>query len=114
MHTATILKSYTTQYTDPIIVKAGQHVALGEEEQEEKWKGWIRASNNTHEGWLPIQILRVSEDRKTGVVLSDYTAQELDVEANDTVEKIQALNGWTWCRNLRTHKEGWIPDEIIA
>jgi hypothetical protein len=114
MHTFKILKAYATQYHTPIVLQVGDVVVLGEEEQDEKWKGWIWAEHGTNKGWIPMQILEIAPNAKQGLVLEFYSAQELDVNENDLVEKIKSLNGWTWCRNLRTKKEGWIPDEIIA
>ncbi|MGL4599865.1 MAG: SH3 domain-containing protein [Bacteroidia bacterium] len=113
MHVFKILKAYTTQYHKPIILNIGDVVLLGEEEKDEKWKGWIWAEHGEDKGWIPIQIIEISSDKKQGIVLNFYSAQELDVEENDLVEKIKSLNGWTWCKNMRTQKEGWIPDEII-
>ncbi|MGV0827792.1 SH3 domain-containing protein [Empedobacter brevis] len=108
-----ILKTYKTQYENPIVLDTGDNVSLGEEEKEEKWKGWIWAENKTHKGWVPLQLIELSADKKTGILLESYSAKELNVEKGDLVEKIKALNGWTWSRNTRTNEEGWIPDEII-
>ncbi|WP_166920352.1 SH3 domain-containing protein [Flavobacterium poyangense] len=108
-----ILKSYKTQYENPIVLHSGEIVNLGEEEKEEKWKGWIWAESKTNKGWIPIRILKISDDKKTGKVLEYYSAKELDVEQGDHIEKIKPLNGWTWSRNIKNNAEGWIPDEII-
>ena len=108
-----ILKEYKTQYENPIALNVGEKVILGEEEKEEKWKGWIWAESKINKGWIPIQILEISDDKKTGTILEFYSAKELNVDKDDLVEKIKSLNGWTWSRNLRTENEGWIPDEII-
>jgi hypothetical protein len=108
-----ILKEYKTQYVNPIVLNVGEKVILGEEEKEEKWKGWIWAESKINKGWIPIQILEISDDKKTGTILEFYSAKELNVDKDDIVEKIKSLNGWTWSRNLRTENEGWIPDEII-
>jgi len=108
-----IIKDYKTQYENPIVLNVGEKVSLGEEEKEEKWKGWIWAESDLNKGWVPIQILEISEDKKTGTILEFYSAKELNVEKDDLIEKIISLNGWTWSRHLRTGNEGWIPDEII-
>ena len=113
MKTFRILKGYKTQYTNPLVLNVGEVVKLGEEEKEEKWKGWMWAESNTSKGWVPIQILEISSDKKTGTILEFYTAKELNVEKGDKIEKIISLNGWTWSKNLQTNDEGWIPDEII-
>ena len=108
-----ILKAYKTQYTDPIILKVGDKVHLGEEETEEKWKGWIWAETSKQKRWIPIQIVEISSDKKSGTILLEYSAQELDVEPGDEIIKLQSLNGWTWSKNIKNNSEGWIPDEII-
>ncbi|GAB6283322.1 MAG: SH3 domain-containing protein [Ignavibacterium sp.] len=82
-----ILKDYKTQYENPIILN------VGEEEKEEKWKGWIWAESKTNKGWVPIQILEISDDKKTGTILEFYSAKELNVEKDDLIEKIKSLNG---------------------
>lgn len=105
-----ILKTYKTQYENPIILNIGEIVKLGE---EEKWKGWIWAENKTNKGWIPIQILEISQDKKTGKILEYYSAKELNVEQGDTIKKIKSINGWTWSKNIKNNNEGWIPDEII-
>jgi hypothetical protein len=113
MKTHKILKEYKAQYENPIVLNVGEKVNLGEEEKEEKWKGWIWAESNTNKGWIPIQILEMSNDRKTGIILEFYSAKELTVKEGDIIEKIKSLNGWTWSKNIKTENEGWIPDEVI-
>ena len=90
-----ILKDYRTKYEDPIILSVGDLVNLGEEEKEEKWKGWIWAEIDIKKGWIPIQIVEISADKKKGKILENYTAKELNVDKDDQVLKIKALNGWT-------------------
>lgn len=114
MATFKILKPYTVQYKNPIILKVGETVALGEEEKEEKWKGWIWTESKAGKGWVPTQILEISDDRKTGVVLEYYSAKELNAAQGDEIEKIKSINGWTWAKNIKNGSKGWIPDEIIG
>ncbi|MBS1517866.1 MAG: hypothetical protein JSS91_07250 [Bacteroidetes bacterium] len=109
-----ILKTYRTIYKNLISLKKGDTVNLGEEEKEEKWKGWIWTETAAEKGWIPLQILEIAEDGKTGRILEDYTAKELDADEGDSVLKIKSLNGWTWSRNMKNNDEGWIPDEIIG
>ena len=109
-----ILKSYQTKYNNPLILNAGDIVTLGEEEKEEKWKGWIRAYTKDNEGWIPLQIVKNSEDGKKGTVLEYYTAKEIDVNEGDNITVMKKLNGWSWIRLESTGEEGWIPDENIG
>jgi len=108
-----ILRSYATQYHNPIILREGDRVVLGEEETEEKWKGWIKAAHDNISGWIPKQIVH-AQPGGTGIITEYYSAKELDVEAGDEVEALKELNGWLWVKHMRTGEEGWIPKEITA
>lgn len=110
---AKIISNYSTQYQNPIVLKKGDWVRLGQEELEEKWKGWIWAENSTHGGWVPLQILRKDENNLTAEVLEDYSAKELDAEEGEEVYVVQHLNGWVFVKHFTTGEEGWIPEENI-
>jgi hypothetical protein len=108
-----ISKSYSAKYKNPIILNTGDIVTLGEEEKEEKWKGWIRASTQNNEGWIPLQIVNISDDGKTGIISEYYSAKEIDTEEGDIIIVMNKLNGWSWVKKESTGEEGWIPDENI-
>ena len=108
-----IIQSYQKQYLNPIVLNVGDQVILGKEETEEKWKGWIWAESITNSGWIPMQIIEFSSDRKTGIISKEYSAQELAVEKNDFVLIIESLNGWLWVKNILNNEEGWIPSECV-
>jgi hypothetical protein len=57
MKTFKIIKNYKAQYNNPIVLSIGDKVKLGEEEKNEKWRGWIWGQSNTNKGWIPFQIL---------------------------------------------------------
>lgn len=113
MKIAIVIKSYQKQYLDPIQLKVGDNVVLGKEETEEKWKGWIWAEIKNNSGWIPMEIISFSEDKKAGVILENYSAAELSVNLGDELEVLKSLNGWFWVKNLQTNEEGWIPSECI-
>lgn len=108
-----IKEAYSTPYEAPIILNIGDIVNLDEKKTEEKWYGWIWAENTTHKGWIPIQIVDIFANNKKGRVLESYSAKELNVDVGDFIETVKSLNGWTWCKNIQTKEEGWIPNEII-
>lgn len=110
---AVAISNYSSQYQDPIVLKKGETVRLGQEESEEKWKGWIWAENETHGGWVPIQILKIDQSKLTAQVLEDYSAKELDVEKGDTITVSQQLNGWLWSKSNKSNDVGWVPEENI-
>ncbi len=107
-----IKKDYKTQYKDPITLSTGDVVILGEEEKEEKWKGWIWAEHNSKSGWIPLQIVDVMPDSK-GKIKENYSAKELDVNKGDIVVSIKEMSGWLWVMNEK-NEEGWIPAEIAV
>jgi len=109
-----VSKSYSIQYDNPIQLRVGDHVRLGEEESDPEWKGWIWAETDTHKGWIPMQILEMAKDRTTATVLQAYSAKELDVEEGTLIFALHSLNGWTWAKRLDNGEEGWIPNNIVS
>lgn len=110
---AIITSNYSTQYQNPIGLKKGDRVRLGQEEMEKKWKGWIWAEDSTNGGWVPTQILKFSADNKSAEILEDYSAKELDVEEGEEVYVVQHLNGWVFVKHSTSGEEGWIPEENL-
>ncbi|MCL9804135.1 SH3 domain-containing protein [Flavobacterium amniphilum] len=108
-----VIQSYQEQYLNPIILNVGDKVVLGNEETEENWKGWVWAEIKNNSGWIPMQIVEFSFDRKSGIIKKDYSAQELTVIVNDIVILIESLNGWLWVKSCQTNKEGWFPSECV-
>jgi beta-lactam-binding protein with PASTA domain len=62
---------------------------------------------------VPLQILEISNDKKTGKVIEKYSAKELNVKKGDYIEKVKSINGCTWSKKVDTNEEVWIPDGII-
>lgn len=113
LQAALVIKPYETPYDDPITLQAREVVTLGEEEQEEKWKGWIWADNGKKAGWVPIPIIDFHADKQTGEVTESYTAQELNVLPGEKVLTQKSLNGWAWVVKIENGEEGWIPEEVL-
>lgn len=111
------IQEHRTEYPDPIDLTKGEVVKLGNNAPEENWKTWIWVSkNNGKGGWVPeqlIQLIESQEEEKKGLILGDYSSKELNADLGDRLEKVKAMNGWTWVRNVNTNQEGWIPDEKI-
>ncbi len=105
-----VLKNHVPKM-DPIILKKGQHVIVGEEDQQ--WKNWINCStpDGCQQGWVPEQIITgVGTDSQ---VTEDYDATEMAVSAGDTVVSERELNQWLWCRNKES-QYGWVPVENVT
>jgi uncharacterized protein YgiM (DUF1202 family) len=100
-----VKRARAIQYSDPLAVAAGEKVIVGREDNEfPGWK-WCKASNG-REGWIPIELL--SDEGAEAIVLSDYSARELAVQAGEEVTIEDMRHGWLLVRNLQGEC-GWIP-----
>ncbi|MDQ3022423.1 MAG: SH3 domain-containing protein [Bacteroidota bacterium] len=107
-----VIKSYSTKYNNPLVLKKGDMVKLGVEEKEEKWRGWIWATLGNISGWIPKQIVGTI-DENNGIISEDFSAKELNVTDGEFVIPVVELNGWLWVRSSWTCEEGWIPKENV-
>ncbi len=109
-----VTKSHRSEYPDPITLKKGDAVAIGEKyEGPENWEDWYFCTTSGHTaGWVPRQAIERFDDG-TGRALEDYSAQELDVDAGDLLVGSRILNGWVWCQRLSQAEAGWVPLEHV-
>jgi len=104
---AIVTRSYQTPYDDPLKLKAGEIVAVGEKEAE--WPGWVWVTDSTgRSGWAPVSIIEISHGR--GCLRTDYDATELNVGEGERLEIINTEAGWGWCRT-GDGRTGWVPLE---
>lgn len=108
--TVRVNKFYRTKYKDPLLLKEGDIVTLGEDEKEEKWSGWVWATFENLSGWIPKQKVKITSGCN-GIILGNYSAKELDIDIGDTVNVLDEMNGWLWVKHPKTNAEGWIPKE---
>jgi hypothetical protein len=103
-----IIKDHKSSFPDPIILKKGEKVFVGQEYSEDPdWPGWIECKTKSgKKGWVPKQYLKISRDAAT--VLCDYNANELNVKAGEEVMVYEFVNGWAWSKKS-TGEYGWIP-----
>lgn len=109
-----VIQEYENSNTDPITLKAGDVVELGEKSKDEgPWPNWIYCvSNRTKKtGWTPSQILQI--DGETGIAITDYTAKEMTVAVGDMVSGDTACNGWLWCVRESDGQSGWVPKNCL-
>lgn len=114
-NTYIVTQEYENSNTDPIELKAGDVVNLGEEfKDDDMWPNWIKCvSRKTGKsGWTPIQILQF--DGETGTAVTDYTAKEMTVAVGDMVNGDNELNGWLWCVRESDGQSGWVPKKCLA
>jgi hypothetical protein len=89
-------------YTEPLSVRAGELVTVGEDDPE--WPGWRWCTDaRGKQGWVPEALIGDG-----GVIDREYTARELDVAVGDEVEIVREIAGWIWCEKA-AGGSGWIP-----
>jgi hypothetical protein len=101
-----VIKSYTAVYPDPITVRAGDEIMVGEEDTE--FPGWVWCSDqNGKSGWLPLDCIEHIK-RNSGAAKYDYSAIELNAGTGEKLKSNELKNGWAWCVN-ESGQSGWIP-----
>ena len=108
-----VQESRQSPYSEPIALKKGEVVTVGEEYKGEAlWPGWIWCETGSTKCWVPYQIIQTT-DKQRGILKEDYIATELNVQTGETVEAERELNGWVWARKLGSKEFGWIPIDIL-
>jgi SH3-like domain-containing protein len=101
------MKEWKVMYTDPLNVRAGEALIVGEDDPE--WPGW-RWCTDAHgkEGWVPEAFIGAGQ-----AIERDYTARELEVRVGDEVEVVYEVAGWVWCE-MADGRSGWIPGSSVS
>jgi hypothetical protein len=105
-----VTEKHETEFPDPMVLKCNEKVSLGEEYNANgDWPNWIYCTkpDGSNKGYVPKQIIKRENDY--GIIMEDYSANELNVKEGDIIEEIKELNGWKWSRNINTNEIGWIP-----
>jgi len=97
-------------YPDPIVIRAGDRLAV--EERDSEWPGWLWCTAPTGKsGWVPERYLQ--RHGQAATARRDYDATELTVHAGQVVTATTHEAGWRWCTDARGDS-GWVPDEHLA
>jgi hypothetical protein len=105
-----VARDYTAHYPDPITVRAGDRVLVGSDDPA--FPGWWWCTGpDRRAGWVPEQFLR--REGQDAVMLRDYTARELSVQAGAEVVLHHAISGWVWATDPDGHA-GWLPESCLA
>jgi uncharacterized protein YgiM (DUF1202 family) len=106
---AHVVAAYDSPYTQPLVIRAGEELAV--EERPSEWGGWLWCTTRGGESrWVPASYVQRRDDG--GLLLRDYEATELAVRAGEEVSLGQEESGWFWCTN-RAGQSGWVPKERL-
>jgi len=105
-----VVSSRASDYPDPLRLRAGERVAIGE--RKSPWPGWAWITDSGgKKGWIPDAY--VDRSGAVGTILRDYDATELDVEKGEELFIHDEAAGWYWCTNT-AGRSGWVPAENLA
>jgi uncharacterized protein YgiM (DUF1202 family) len=105
-----IAQDYSTQYPNPITVRAGDRVEVGRDDPENPGWRWCTGPDG-REGWVPEDLLQ--PDGTGASMRRDYTARELDVRTGTDVVLGETMHGWVWA-TAADGRSGWIPLSCVA
>jgi uncharacterized protein YgiM (DUF1202 family) len=103
--TCRVLADYQAAYPEPIVVRAGEGLVVGQEDPE--YPGWIWCTDrNGKGGWVPDDFI----ERTGGSAKAryDYAATELSACAGEELIITKEKGGWAWCIN-GCGQSGWVP-----
>ena len=109
-----VIKNHRTEFTNPIELKKGEKVIIGEDpDPETTLETWVYCikKDGSNEGFVPEQIIR--KEDKIGILLEDYSTKELNIDKGTITEGIKELNGWLWLKSKDTNEIGWVPLENL-
>ncbi|MBN1218919.1 MAG: SH3 domain-containing protein [Anaerolineae bacterium] len=100
-----VISAYQAAYPDPLVIKVGEKLTVGEKESE--WSGWLWCTNQDGKsGWVPEKYVEHKGD--IGVARFDYDATELSVDIGQELIIDCEESGWIWCTNQQG-LQGWVP-----
>ena len=109
----TVIQARKSDYPNPIILSKNTKVEIGLRSENTEWDNWIKCKSGNISGWVPIQIILIL-DKNYGVVLEDYSANELDIEIDNVFISMRELNGWHYgYLENNSNNFGWIPKQNL-
>ncbi|EPY7709410.1 SH3 domain-containing protein [Bacillus pacificus] len=109
-----VIKSYVSNYPDPIRLEEGDVVKMIESyDGPENWENWMFCHEEKYDrkGWVPEQII-MKNTTDVGIITKQYTAKELNVSIGERLIGLEELNGWVWCEKTGG-EDGWVPKENL-
>ena len=104
-----VITDYCSAYPEPLEVRAGEVVLVGQRDSEWPAFLWCAAADGRG-GWVPEGIL--VREGEQAVVREDYSARELTVTAGATVMVVRREGGWAWVLN-EAGDTGWVPERHL-
>ncbi len=101
--------AHAPQNRNPLAVRAGERVRLGERDDEYPgWRWGVAADGRA--AWVPEAWFEIDGDE--GVATRDYDAREIAVEGGEAVVAGESWAGWTWVETA-DGRAGWVPEALV-
>ena len=105
MRSARLRRDYHSQYPEPVRFLRGELIEVGRRDSE--WPEFLWATDAAgRSGWVHQRYLYAEHGRARAV--RDYSARELDAQAQAVVRLLEEAGGWWWCENEQG-EQGWLP-----
>jgi hypothetical protein len=104
-----IVADYRAAYPDPIVMKAGEKLRVGERDEDNDAWVWCTGSSGKS-GWGPAACVRLDED--AGTALRDCSAPGLSLRSADTLDILAEEASWVLASDQRG-RFGWVPLENV-
>ena len=101
---------YEEKDSDPIELSAGDEVTVGPVDRA--WPGWVWAEDaRGRRGYVPEKILEPLGEGRFAL-MEDFNPSVLAVKRGDSLESLEQIDGWHWCRN-ESGAEGWVAGYLL-
>lgn len=106
---ARVIRDYQASDPDPLIMRAGERLALGR--RDSQWPAYVWCTNRQGKGgWVPEAYL--DRHGEQGIARRDYSAAELSAAAGEQLVLEGEAGGWYWA-TAPSGQSGWIPAEHV-
>lgn len=110
MTTFTATSCYEELDTNPIRLRAGDHVSVSH--RDNTWPGWVWAIDaHGNDGYIPESILKAEEGGRF-LVKEDFDPTVLTVRKGETLTSLRQNHGWHWCQNA-DGGQGWVAGYLL-
>ncbi|CAB1262246.1 SH3 domain protein [Vibrio cholerae] len=106
-----VVEEHTSEYPNPIYLKQGDEVQLGE--MDDEFPNWIFVTTDSGvQGWTPAQYIETISGTKKGILLHDYDAVGLNTQFGEKLAVLFELNSW-YRVSRSTGEVGWVPAKTV-
>ena len=107
---ARVIKEYQAPYPNPIVVNAGEEVAIDNTKVTDI-SGWVWCTSLAGKsGWVPKAY--IDQRGKRAFMRCDYDAIELTINEGDILSIHKSESDFCWVSDASGHK-GWVPSSHI-